>query len=157
MDIKLSISILISSAYFLTLFAFKTLKSGDILKVLFASGLHSLIVFILIYILILYIDFSLEGLKKQDTKNTLDSIRRLEEKYREKEKEELDKKFKRLQEMESEKGREKSNMSDLDTMINNTNQDEFKEQNAQDIEKLKQDAGTQFDTNFIKKYDIPEI
>lgn len=155
MDIKLSISILISSAYFLTLLIFKILNTGELIRSLSEAGIYSLVIFAIIYTLILYINFSLEGLKKQETKNTLEHIKRLEAKYREQERVELDKKFKALQEKETEK--ENKVMDNLDLKKFEFDNKEEKEQSPQDIEKLKQDSGTQFDPNYIKKYDIPQI
>ena len=154
MDLKLSISILVSSAYFLTLFLFKLFKSPDILGNLTHSATYAFGVFILIYALITYISIAFDNSKRKEANDAIERIRKLEEEHLAKKAEAIKNKFSEIDKAildkeklaNSYKGEDKED-EDIDKSsevkdVKNT----FTEE--QDIEELKKQSGTQFDSNF---------
>lgn len=152
MDIKFSISVLTSAAYFFTLMIFKTLHSKNINKILLEAGGASLIVFILVYTFILYVFSALESTKRQDARKSLEYIKKLEQMEREQKTSNLDEKMKQLQNNES---KEDEDMIDVVEEMKNT--EEYKKQDSKEIEQMKKEAGTQFNAKYIQENDLPII
>ena len=158
MDLKLSISILISSAYFLTLLIFNLLKTNNILSTLTSSVTYASIIFVMVYMLLLYLDYAFERQKKKDSQDALEQIKRIEEEFKQKQRDSLDKRLKEIQEEESKQNQEELNWRD-DTVFNKQVLKEAEDikEDADELQKLKRESGTQFDSSFIRDYDIPQI
>ena len=142
MDFKLSISILVSSAYFLALLIVNILKTGNILSTLLMAMKYAVILFFGVYLLLLYIYYAFENLRKKESQDALEHIKRIENEFKRKQRDELDNRLKELREQEN------NNFDEDDyeaPFINNLPKHEEEE-----IKKLKRDSGTQFDTSFIK-------
>lgn len=142
MNFKLSISILISSAYFLTLFIVKVIKTSDILGTLFTASTYSAGLFLAIYILLLYTEYSFENLKKKESQDALAQIAKIEEEFKLKQKQELDNRLKEIMEEDE----AKNSYSYYDE---SDEEDEINEK--EELKKLKRDSGTQFDSRFIEQ------
>lgn len=154
LDLKLSISILVSSAYFLTLFLFKLLKTSDILGTLVNSAMYSFIIFIIVYALAIYISIVFENLKKKEANDAIAKIKQLEEEQMAKRTEALKNKYSEIDKaiLEKEKARVSNIYSEEDDeeneTLNTTNTAKSNTTDKQDIEKLKKESGTQFDPSF---------
>lgn len=164
MDLKLSISTLIASAYFLTLFLFKLFKSHDILSILIESSVCAFGVFVILYALLTYIYVSFDRLKRKEANDAIARIRKLEEEQLAKKNAEIKDKLSEIDKAVLEKERQKKeqeegtyNEDDEENEDNNSSNSEKaikfqsnepQESSEQDIEQLKREAGTQFDSSF---------
>lgn len=165
MDLKLSISTLISSAYFLTLFLFKLFKSHDLLSILIESAVCSFGVFVILYALLTYIYVSFDNLKRKEANDAIARIRKLEEEQLAKKNAEIKDKLSEIDKAVLEKERQKKDIEesaydedeDEESEDNNSSNSEKairfqsnvpQESSEQDIEQLKREAGTQFDSSF---------
>lgn len=146
MNLKLSISILISSAYFLTLFIVKVIKTNDILGTIFSASIYSSLLFLAIYILFQYIEYSFENLKKKESQDALAQIAKIEKEFKMKQKQDLDNRLKEL--IEKDEANSLYNNEDDDYEYKGYEDDEYEED---EIKKLKRDSGTQFDSRFIEQ------
>lgn len=146
MNLKLSISILISSAYFLTLFIVKVIKTNDILGTIFSASIYSSLLFLAIYILFQYIEYSFENLKKKESQDALAQIAKIEKEFKMKQKQDLDNRLKEL--IEKDEANSLYNNKDDDYEYKGYEDDEYEED---EIKKLKRDSGTQFDSRFIEQ------
>ena len=146
MNLKLSISILISSAYFLTLFIVKVIKTNDILGTIFSASIYSSLLFLAIYILFQYIEYSFENLKKKESQDALAQIAKIEKELKMKQKQDLDNRLKEL--IEKDEANSLYNNEDDDYEYKGYEDDEYEED---EIKKLKRDSGTQFDSRFIEQ------
>lgn len=149
MNFKLSISFLISSAYFLTLFIVKVVKTQDILGTILLASTYSILLFLAIYILLQYIEYSFEDLKKKEAQDALEQIAKIEKEFKMKQKRDLDNRLKEI--MEKDKMNsiyeeyEDKEYEDVEY------EDEEYEDKKDELKKLKRDSGTQFDSRFIEQ------
>ncbi len=139
MNLKASISILISAAYFLTLFIFNMLKNPNILHNIKQSTIYSIILFVFLYTLLYYIEFAINESKKKESQKALQKIKDLELENYKIRKEKIDM---RLSEIDKEiLSRDKEN---VESISQSTERNKTEEQVIQ----MKKDSGTQFDSNF---------
>lgn len=152
MNLKLSITTLISSAYFLTLFIYNMMKKPDILRNLGQSIVYSFILFIFLYTLIVYIEFAFKDLRKKESRDAINKIRELElENLASKQKNiqnkiaEIDKEI-----LDKEKENFNQKLLDFNSMedLNDTQKYDIKDNKDDEISEMKKATGTQFDSDF---------
>lgn len=151
MDINLSISILVSAAYFLTLFIFKLFKSPDILGNLTHSAMYSFVIFLLVYGLATYISIAFNVLKRKETNDAIDKIRKLEEERNARKAEAIKNKISAIDKAILDKEKSTNLYEDEEDENEDTleiNEDTHISNDEQDIDELKKQSGTQFDSNF---------
>lgn len=146
MNFKLSISFLISSAYFLTLFIVKVVKTQDILGTILSASTYSILLFLAIYILLQYIEYSFEDLKKKEAQDALEQIAKIEKEFKMKQKQDLDNRLKEI--MEKDK---RNSIYEEYEYEDEEYEDEKYEDEKDELKKLKRDSGTQFDSRFIEQ------
>lgn len=152
MNLKLSITTLISSAYFLTLFIYNMMKKPDILRNLGQSIVYSFILFIFLYTLIVYIEFAFKDLRKKESRDAINKIRELELENLASKQKNIQNKIAAIDKEILDKEKENFNqkLSDFNSMedLNDTQKSDIKDNKDDEISEMKKATGTQFDSDF---------
>lgn len=151
MNLKLSITTLISSTYFLILFIYNMLKDPDILRNLGHSIVYSLILFTFLYTLIIYIEFALKDLKKKESRDAINKIKELELETLANRKKDIQNRIEEIDKEILDKEKENFNQKLSDFNSNDESNDESndtEDTKDDEISEMKKATGTQFDSDF---------
>lgn len=145
MDLKLSISILVSAAYFLTLFLFNLSNfQNNIIKLLVESLSYSALVFVAIYSIILYVSNLFKKIKDKEAQEALEHIRQIEEDVQRIRDEAIQKRVKELEDEHLKRRDIEKKHYDIEP----ENEKNATDPTEKNIKQLKKESGTQFDENF---------